>query len=109
MCDLFPGAKSFKRKNILDIPDELMGVYGIWFRKYCVYIGRTAHQGLRTRLHQHWNNAENSKLRAWIKSKKSNLVFNYKECDSEIETVRMEAFFYNCYKPITNIIALEEE
>ena len=85
-----------------------MGVYGIWFGKYCIYIGRTTNQGLKNRLYQHWNHAQNEKLRAWIKAKKSNLTFNYKKFNSENKIIRMEIFYYNCYRPITNILALRE-
>jgi hypothetical protein len=103
MCNPYLCSKPFRLSNINRIPIEAKGVYGIWDKKYCIYIGRTWDQGLRMRLMQHWSDCHNRKLKKWIEVKKQRLDFNFKEFFSEEETKEMEKFYYNLYKPIANI------
>ena len=103
MCNPYLCSKSFRISNISKIPDKAKGVYGIWDRKYCIYIGRTWNQGLKIRLMQHWSDCHNKKLKKYIKVKKDKLDFTFKEFDSEEKTKKMEKFYYNLYKPLTNI------
>ena len=42
-------------------------------------------------------------------SYETNLPLIIHQRNSENEIIRMEAFYYNCYKPITNIAVLREE
>ena len=103
MCNPYLCSKPFRISNISRIPLEAKGVYGIWDKKYCIYVGRSWDQGLRKRLTQHWSNCHNPKLKKWIRVKKDKLDFNFKESFSEKETKEMEIFYYNLYKPLTNI------
>ena len=49
---------------------EGVGVYAFWNRRSgkCVYVGMTADQSIRDRLHQHWSGSHNETLRLWIRA-----------------------------------------
>ena len=47
---------------------DAVGVYAFWFRPTgkCIYVGQAAEQPIKTRLHQHWRDKRNQKLRLWM-------------------------------------------
>ena len=104
MCNPLENAKPFKHSVIDVLPNDQIGVYGFWYNKRCIYIGRTTEQSLRKRLFQHYNDCHNDKLKKWIISKKWKLKINYKIYSSKINTKNMEYYYWDLYKPICNKI-----
>lgn len=49
-------------------PNHLGGVYTIYAKKNCLYVGKTEEQSLQKRLFDHYKNCHNSRLKNWILS-----------------------------------------
>ena len=60
--------KRFNWLNIQKVPDDSGGLYFIWSRNVCVYVGKAERQSLRSRLTQHYSDSHNAKLKNWISS-----------------------------------------
>ncbi len=100
-CSPFLCWRRFTHVNISKCENK-PGVYGFWYKRNCIYIGKTEKQGLRDRLLQHWNGSHNNRLRDWIKSKKSNLMFCFKPIDVAQVDIAERYYIYK-YQPLTNI------
>ena len=60
--------KIFNWLNIQKAPNDAGGLYFIWSRGVCVYVGKAEHQSLRSRLIQHYTGSHNERLATWINS-----------------------------------------
>lgn len=60
--------KLFNYLNIMKAPDDKYGIYSIWSKSICIYVGQARNQSFRERLQQHYNGSHNEKLQAWIQS-----------------------------------------
>lgn len=58
----------FNWLNIQKLPEDVHGIYSIWSRTTCIYIGKAQNQSLKKRLLQHYSRCHNEKLKAWINS-----------------------------------------
>lgn len=101
-CSPYPILERFSHVNISKCENS-PGIYGFWFQKKCIYIGKAEKQGLRDRLYQHWTKSHNEYLRAWIESKKNKLMFCWKIVS--INNINeAEKFFIYKFQPLTNIL-----
>jgi hypothetical protein len=103
-CRPYVKLKNFTLLNINNIPDSVFGVYGFWYRKSCIYIGKAERQPIRVRLNQHWLYCHNSFLNDWIVAKKKDLLFTYCEFYSAEEIDAAERLFIRKFDPRTNKI-----
>ena len=78
------------------------GVYGFWFNRGCIYIGKALN--IKDRLGQHWRGSHNDELRDWVRAKKSKLSFNYKFQVDGVDIDSMERFFIRRFEPRCNRI-----
>ena len=102
-CPEIHRKKFFKLKNVEALPQDAFGVYGIWYGKHCIYIGKAKLQPISKRLACHWRESHNSYLNEWIEAKGSSLLFTYKILQSENIDV-FERFYIRKFKPLENII-----
>ena len=58
----------FNWLNINKLNDEDFGVYSIWSRNLCIYVGKAEKQCLKKRLLQHYKGSHNAYLDMWINS-----------------------------------------
>ena len=83
------------------IPADAYGVYGIWFRRRCIYIGKAKSQPIAKRLEQHWNGTHNPDLADWISAKGPLLNVSYaithKQAIDNFERRHIKRF-----QPLTN-------
>ena len=94
--------------NLQKAPDRDFGVYLIWSKKVCVYVGKAERQSLRKRLLQHYDNEQNEKLERWIKSSHQ-LWFSYQVLnDSAIINAR-ERNYIKKFSPLTNKLLQKKE
>ena len=93
--------RNFTLLNITDIPSDLRGIYGLWFKKWCIYIGKAKDQGIKNRLKQHWLGSHNEYLKAWIEAKNRIIEFCY--IDSPRHTIdSLEKRMIDILQPVTN-------
>ncbi len=97
-CERIPFRLSALNRSV---PDKI-GVYGFWFRDYCVYIGMTETQSLHTRLLNHWEGTHNKVLRLWISAKRDNLVVAFLTADDPHQAACYERYFIHIFHPLTN-------
>lgn len=90
------------------VPDDHGGVYGFWFRRYCVYIGMTVRQSLRKRLSDHWVCSHNKFLRDWIKAKGENLQVSFRPLQSALEITELEKKYIRRYQPLANDVMFKK-
>ena len=67
----------FRRADFDKIPANALGVYGVWFRNRCIYIGEAYAQPIAIRLTQHWRGSHNPDLADWVKAKGPELRISY--------------------------------
>ena len=58
----------FSAGGIMKAPNHLGGVYTIYAKQNCLYVGKTEDQSLQKRLFDHYKNCHNSRLKNWILS-----------------------------------------
>jgi len=85
------------------VPEQI-GIYGFWFRGYCIYIGKTEKQSLKKRLSDHWNGSHNETLNLWIAAKRDELKISFIEIKNQNEMSVYERYFIRHYQPLTNKI-----
>ncbi len=84
------------------------GVYSIWSKNVCVYVGQAKQQSLQSRLRQHYNGSHNEKLNAWIKS--SHPLWFTVEPTNNIQGIdAKERNRIKKYAPLTNKLLLKKE
>lgn len=90
---------AFTHLNIEEVPQE-PGIYTLWFRRRCLYVGQSLN--LRGRLTQHWHKSHNEELRLWIDAYRADLHFDYRATDPE-RLAHEEQRFIRRLHPETNI------
>ena len=107
-CNPYTRQLPFAVQSFQRIPGDAHGVYGIWFRRRCIYIGKADSQTISTRLRQHWEHSHNDGLQAWIKSKGRRLRVSYLAVSSRKNIDMFERYFIARFQPITNRVRYEE-
>ena len=93
---------------VVKSPDDEFGVYSIWSKNVCIYVGQAKHQSLQSRLRQHYNGSHNGKLNAWIKS--SHPLWFCVEPTKNIQAIdAKERNRIKKYAPLTNKLLLKKE
>ena len=77
-------------------------VYGLWFRKRCIYVGKAQEQPIARRLEQHWRGSHNSDLDAWVKAKGAELRVSYRIIRKQSAISDLEEFYIKQFQPLTN-------
>ena len=94
----------FNLSNIDSIPDDIVGVYSIWYqRNLCIYIGSTTTQNIKLRLTQHWTHTHNDRLSRWISAMGKELSFSYISTESKVAE-DIEFCLIKRINPLTNVI-----
>lgn len=91
--------KPFRHANIST--ETATGVYIIWWRKICLYVGKAERQTVGDRMLQHWNECHNIELRTWIEAKRSDLEYC---CASVNKIGRSEKHLIRVLRPRTNVL-----
>jgi excinuclease UvrABC nuclease subunit len=103
-CCPYDFLSRFRLKNINDIPDGAHGIYGLWYRRRCIYIGKACDQTIATRLQQHWSYSHNSYLNLWLAAKAREMRFAYKVIEDPVLIGQFEKFYIRKFQPITNAV-----
>lgn len=96
------GALRFRKADFDKIPRDAFGVYGIWFRRRCIYIGEAYAQPITVRLAQHWKQSHNSELADWVKAKGSQLRVTYVVVSGAHNIHELERSSIRRFQPVTN-------
>lgn len=99
-CKRFPFRLSALKKHV----PEKAGIYGFWYRGYCVYVGKTERQSLRKRLFDHWDGTHNHELQLWIEAKRDNLLVAFLEIENISQIGNYERYYIRVLQPLTNKI-----
>ena len=94
----------FRMADFDKIPADAFGVYGIWFRNRCIYIGEAYAQPIAVRLTQHWRKSHNPELADWVKAKGSELRVTYVTAAGKRVIHDLERLCIRRFQPMTNRI-----
>ena len=106
-CSPYDRQIPFSIRGFQRIPRETHGVYGIWFRRHCIYVGKADVQAISTRLEQHWRHSHNERLETWIKAKGRHLKVNYLSLSQRKDIAMYERYFIAKFQPLTNVVRYE--
>lgn len=98
----------FRLVDFDKIPENACGIYGLWFGRRCIYIGKAKSQPIKARLRQHWTEARNQGLADWISAKGPELIVAYEVIDEPDEIDSREKQYIQRYQPLTNIIRYDD-
>ena len=98
---------NFRLVSFQSIPETYYGVYGIWYRRQCIYVGKAATQTIGERLEQHWKRTHNPRLKAWIDAKGTGLQVSFFAVKERDRIDCTERFYIRRFQPITNDILYE--
>ena len=104
MFSPYKGQIPFRMSAFQQIPTNAVGIYGIWYRRYCIYIGQTKSQSISKRLEQHWKGSHNSNLRLWIETKGSELSVWFQAIQNCGSIDQVERYCIQRFQPVTNTI-----
>lgn len=87
------------------------GLYAIWYRHRCLYIGQSDRQTVYARLYAHLSQCHNESLRLWIRVKDGKLKFtSFRIDDAAVGTVRaVESYLIRHLDPEANKVRPEGE
>ena len=94
--------------NISKSPDDEFGIYSIWTKSVCVYVGKAEKQSLRVLLLQHYHRSHNDQLNAWIKSSHQ-LWFTIEPVKNLNSIDAKERNRIKNYAPLTNVKLTKKE
>ena len=100
--------KRFNWLNIGKAPEHEFGVYSIWSKNICIYVGLAKEQSIRVRLRQHYSGSHNDILDSWIKSSHP-LWFHYESVENKKAIEAKERIRIKRFAPIANKILLKKE
>jgi len=100
--------RRFNWLNIGKAPDDEFGIYSIWSKNLCIYVGKAEKQSIRSRLQQHYSGSHNDKLDKWIKSSHP-LWFSYESVANKTAIDAKERNRIKRFAPITNKVLLKKE
>lgn len=101
---LFGCLRPFRLKNIDDIEQSSYGVYGFWYKRRCIYIGKAGRQPISNRLRQHWSETHNPLLKDWLEAKGKEITFAYQVIPNRDQIDAYERFYIRQFQPVTNKI-----
>ena len=104
MCRPYDNQLRFRKADFDKIPANAFGVYGLWYRRRCIYVGKAEDQPIAKRLEQHWKGAHNPKLAAWVQAKASELRFAYLVAKEKSKVSSLEKLYIRRFQPLTNTI-----
>ena len=104
MCRPYDNQLRFRKADFDKIPANAIGVYGLWFRRRCIYVGKAEEQPIAKRLHQHWRGTHNFELAAWVQAKASELRVVYVVADTKSTVSSLERLYIRRFQPLTNQI-----
>ena len=94
--------KSLSLRNIEHF--KFVGLYAIWYRHRCLYVGQSERQTVYSRLYAHLSDCHNERLRLWIRVKDGALCFTSSLIDDEdVDSIRgIENYLIRVLDPETN-------
>ena len=107
MCRPYDNQLRFRKADFDKIPAHGRGVYGLWFKKRCIYVGKAEDQSITERLRQHWNDwpgTHNDDLSSWIRAKGSELRVAFVIAEEKSKVSSLEKFYIRRFQPLTNKI-----
>ena len=83
---------------------QFSGLYAIWYKHRCLYVGQSERQTVYTRLYAHLSDCHNERLKLWIQVKRGVLRFTSSQVDDdESGTIRkLESYLICKLAPETN-------
>lgn len=100
--------KRFDWLNIARLQDDEYGVYAIWGKNLCIYVGKAEKQSIKKRLLQHYSGSHNQYLSMWIASTHT-LWFDYNVINN-IHAINMhEKRKILQLAPLTNVMLIKKE
>ena len=100
--------QAFSWRNLSKVPDDEYGVYSIWTKYICIYVGKAEKQSLRQRLLQHYKTSHNNDLYNWIISSHQ-LWFSYETVSNKKSINAKERNRIKRFAPITNKVLQKKE
>ena len=104
LADIRRNHRSLSLKQIEE--SQFAGLYAIWYRHRCIYVGQSDQQTVYDRLYDHLSNCHNELLRLWIRVKDGTLRFTSSRVDETgygKGTIRqVEAYLIRTLNPETN-------
>lgn len=84
---------------------RFVGLYAIWYRHRCLYVGQSDRQTVYDRLYRHLSDCHNENLRLWIRVKNGDLRFtSSKVGDDNVSAINgIETYLIRVLNPETNI------
>ena len=107
VCRPYDNQLRFRKADLDKIPEHVIGVYGFWFKRRCIYVGKAEDQTLAERLKQHWNNwpgTHNDDLSNWIRAKGSELRVAFLVVEDKSRVGCLERFYIRRFQPVANRI-----
>ena len=101
-CTPYDRQFPFTIRDFQRIPREVRGVYGIWYRRRCIYVGKADSQPISRRLEQHWRHSHNDRLQAWITSRGRQLRISYLALSPRRNIDIYERYFIARFQPLAN-------
>jgi predicted GIY-YIG superfamily endonuclease len=92
----------FNWRNISRLPYDQHGVYSIWSKSICIYVGQAKKQSIKDRLLQHYSGSHNDYLALWIKSTHG-LFFSVEFIKNPAAIDAKERINIKLFAPLTNI------
>ena len=89
--------------SIVALPEDSYGIYCIWTKSSCIYVGKAEQQTIGKRLLQHYANCKNPGLRTWIESS-YDLYFRYLEIGNKLAISAIEKKLIVKLSPLANVI-----
>lgn len=93
---------TFKKSDFGKVPSNAFGIYGLWYGKRCIYIGKAEEQSIARRLEQHWRGSHNPYLADWIKAMGPQLRVGYVMVEDQSEISDLEKRYIKQFQPLTN-------
>ncbi len=100
-CPKIPFTLSAIQKSA---PSDACGVYGFWYGRRCVYVGKTERQSLRRRLEQHWEGSHNRMLRLWLAARGSEMKVSLLAVHEVSKVAGLERYYIRRLQPVANRI-----
>ena len=102
MCSPYDNQIGFSRASLDKLPADAFGVYGLWYGKRCIYVGKAEDQTIARRLVQHWRGSHNPNLANWIAAKGATLRVAYAVVNNKSGIDELEQFYIRRFQPLTN-------
>lgn len=100
-CVPYTSLQPFRLSRIEQLPGG-RGIYGFWYRRRCIYIGKAQDQPIRTRLEQHWKRCHNDDLRLWMEATRGDLLFAICVVEGPENIDAAERRYIRRFQPVAN-------